>query len=169
MEKSNPASINVTDIMKDIREEIKKKGYSSDMLSFADVPLDVQDTDNMARFDTDILHSNVEYLSHSCTAKLGNPNTGNPFSRFFKRLAVRMLGFYLEPYADKQNSLNACTAQAQEQVELYIQESRMHSTRALLERIEMLELQQKNMHINMDQMQEQIRLLQDKLSEEEQE
>jgi len=45
----------------------------------------------------------------------------------------------------------------------------MHSTRALLERIEMLELQQKNMRINIDQMQEQIRLLQDKLSEEEQE
>ena len=33
-------SVNVEEIMSGIRAEIQEKGYSSDMLSFADVPAD---------------------------------------------------------------------------------------------------------------------------------
>ena len=58
-------------------------------------------------------------------------------------------------------------SQAQQQTEMYILESRMHSTKALLERIEELELQQKNNKIAMEQMQSQIALLQAKCSGEE--
>ena len=51
-------------------------------------------------------------------------------------------------------------------VELYIRESRMHSTKELLEKVEALELQQKNTKIAMEQMQAQIAALQAKLGEE---
>ena len=82
---------------------------------------------------------------------------------FFKKVIRKLVSFYVEPYAAEQSSLNANIAQAQTQIELYIQESRMHSTKVLLERIEELELQQKNAKIAMDQMQAQIAALQSKL------
>ena len=70
----------------------------------------------------------------------------------------------MEPYAAEQSSLNANIAQAEQQVELYIQESRMHSTKELLDKVEALELQQKNTKIAMEQMQAQIAALQAKLN-----
>ena len=52
----------------------------------------------------------------------------------------------------------------EQQVELYIRESRMHSTKELLDKVEALELQQKNTKIAMEQMQAQIAALQAKLN-----
>ena len=49
-------------------------------------------------------------------------------------------------------------------MELYIRESRMHSTKELLDKVEALELQQKNTKIAMEQMQAQIAALQAKLN-----
>ena len=49
-------------------------------------------------------------------------------------------------------------------MELYIRESRMHSTKELLDKVEALELQQKNTKIAMEQMQVQIAALQAKLN-----
>ena len=85
---------------------------------------------------------------------------------FFKKVLRKFMSFYVEPYAAEQSSLNANIAQAEQQVELYIRESRMHSTKELLEKVEALELQQKNTKIAMEQMQAQIAALQAKLGEE---
>ena len=145
MENQNTSPINVSEIMDGIREEIKEKGYSSDMLSFADVPSDIQ------------------YVNANHRVDPYRPISGNPVAVFFKKVIRKLVSFYVEPYAAEQSSLNANIAQAQTQIELYIQESRMHSTKVLLERIEELELQQKNAKIAMDQMQAQIAALQSKL------
>ena len=128
-------SVNVEEIMSGIRAEIQEKGYSSDMLSFADVPADPY-----------------------------RPLAGNPVAVFFKKVLRKFMSFYVEPYAAEQSSLNANIAQAEQQVELYIRESRMHSTKELLDKVEALELQQKNTKIAMEQMQAQIAALQAKLN-----
>ena len=167
MEKQTPVSINVSEIMEGIRAEIKEKGYSSDMLSFTDVPLDTENGGAAERFDIDVLHSSVQYYTANHTVELERSVSGNPVSRFCKKIIRRLVRFYAEPYAAEQNSLNACAAQAQAQVEMYIQESRMHSTKTLLDRIEVLELQQKNARLEIEQMQNQIQLLQKRQSEEE--
>ena len=69
------------------------------------------------------------------------------------------MSFYVEPYAAEQSSLNANIAQAEQQVELYIRESRMHSTKELLEKVEALELQQKHTKLAKEQKQAHIAAL----------
>ena len=147
-------SVNVEEIMSGIRAEIQEKGYSSDMLSFADVPTDADAGIYVERFDADMLRGNVQY----------RPLAGNPVAVFFKKVLRKFMSFYVEPYAAEQSSLNANIAQAEQQVELYIRESRMHSTKELLDKVEALELQQKNTKIAMEQMQAQIAALQAKLN-----
>lgn len=166
MENQTNSAINVSEIMEGIRAEIKEKGYSSEMLSFADVPGDADSRDYSERFDADMLHGNVQYVNANHRVDSYRPLSGNPIGVFFKKVIRKLVSFYVEPYAAEQSSLNANIAQAQSQIELYIQESRMHSTKALLERIEALELQQKNSKIAMEQMQAQIAQLQAKLEQE---
>ncbi len=166
MEKQFTDTVNVSEIMEHIRTEIQEKGYSSDMLSFSDVPLETEGDDPTDTFDMDALQNSLQYYNNHHTVPLERPLKGNPFTVLLKKIMRHFLRFYAEPYAAEQNSLNACTAQAQAQIGLYIQESRMHSTKALLERIEVLELQQKNTHLEIEQLQAQIRLLQKKCGEE---
>lgn len=167
MENQTNQSIDVSEIMEQIRTEIKEKGYSSDMLSFADVTNDADSDTSGERFDADMLRANVQYISTHHRVDPYRPLAGNPIAVFFKKVIRKLVSFYVEPYAAEQSSLNANIAQAQQQTEMYILESRMHSTKALLERIEELELQQKNNKIAMEQMQSQIALLQAKCSGEE--
>ena len=153
-------SVNVEEIMSGIRAEIQEKGYSSDMLSFADVPADADAGIYVERFDADMLRGNVQYISEHHRVDPYRPLSGNPVAVFFKKVLRKFMSFYVEPYAAEQSSLNANIAQAEQQVELYIRESRMHSTKELLEKVEALELQQKNTKIAMEQMQAQIAALQ---------
>ena len=147
-------SVNVEEIMSGIRAEIQEKGYSSDMLSFADVPADADAGIYVERFDADMLRGNVQYISEHHRVDPYRPLAGNPVAVFFKKVLRKFMSFYVEPYAAEQSSLNANIAQAEQQVELYIRESRMHSTKELLDKVEALELQQKNTKIAMEQMDE---------------
>ena len=126
-------SVNVEEIMSGIRAEIQEKGYSSDMLSFADVPADADAGIYVERFDADMLRGNVQYISEHHRVDPYRPLSGNPVAVFFKKVLRKFMSFYVEPYAAEQSSLNANIAQAEQQVELYIRESRMHSTKELLE------------------------------------
>ena len=121
-------SVNVEEIMSGIRAEIQEKGYSSDMLSFADVPADADAGIYVERFDADMLRGNVQYISEHHRVDPYRPLAGNPVAVFFKKVLRKFMSFYVEPYAAEQSSLNANIAQAEQQVELYIRESRMHST-----------------------------------------
>lgn len=158
--------VNVEEIMSGIRAEIKEKGYSSEMLSFADVPADADTGIYVERFDADMLRGNVQYISTHHRVDPYRPLSGNPVAVFLKKVLRKLMSFYVEPYAAEQSSLNANIAQAEQQIELYIRESRMHSTKVLQERIDELELQQKNTKIAMEQMQAQIAALQARLDEE---
>lgn len=158
-------SVQVSDIMEEIRAEIKEKGYTGDMLSFADVPMESEEGESAERFDTDLLRSSVQYYNAHHNVALDRPLTGNPVTVALKKLVRKCTRFYAEPYVREQNGLNACTSQFQTQMEMYVQESRAHNNKALLERIETLELQQKNTRLEMDKMQNQIRALQEKLDQ----
>ena len=63
MENQNRMPIDVSEIMESIRKEIKEMGYSSEMLSFADVHNDDTLEMELEQFDADMLHSDVQYLA----------------------------------------------------------------------------------------------------------
>ena len=79
-------SVNVEEIMSGIRAEIQEKGYSSDMLSFADVPADADAGIYVERFDADMLRGNVQYISEHHRVDPYRPLAGNPVAVFFKKV-----------------------------------------------------------------------------------
>lgn len=162
MEKQ-PGALDVSEIMEQIRADIKKKGYRSDMLSFADVPPEEEaETSPGERFDTDLLHAGVRYCSENHEIPLPEPPSG-----IMRRRAWESFRRFLEPYIEAQNALNENLAEIAIQMERYMLESRLQSPKAILDRLDALELRQRNAEMQMEQLQEQIRMLQERLEQEE--
>ena len=139
-------SVNIEDIMADIRSEIQKNGYQKEMLSFSDVPYAEQTADSADRFDYCI--------------EPEKELQGNFLVTAARKLARKMTRFYVEPIAEEQSAVNASLVQAMQEVELFIQESQEQNQQALHDRIEMLELQQKNNRLQIEQLREQVQALQ---------
>lgn len=156
-------SLNIEDIMSEIRADIREKGLTGDMLSFADIPCDANPRHRAEQFDPDQLQKNVSYVSDHFRLITENPLPGNGVSRFFKKVIRKMIRFYAEPIAEDQSALNANTAQAIQQLELYIQDAQAQSTAALAKRIEALELQQRNNRMEIDHLQKQVLSLTEQL------
>jgi hypothetical protein len=157
-------SLNIEDIMTEIRADIQEKGLTGDMLSFADIPCDANPRNRAEQFDPDQLQKNVSYVSDYFKLVTDNPISGGGLSRFFKKAIRKMIRFYAQPIAEDQSALNANTAQALQQLELYIQDTQAQSTVALSKRIEALELQQRNHRMEIDRLQQQVNLLSEQLA-----
>ncbi|MDD6268606.1 MAG: hypothetical protein PUA84_00925 [Oscillospiraceae bacterium] len=157
-------SLNIEDIMSEIRADIEEKGLSGDMLSFADIPCDANPRNYAEQFDPDQLRKNVEYVSDCFVLNTENELTGGSASRFFKKVIRKLIRFYAEPVADEQSNINANTAEALQQVELYIRDSQEQSTASLAKRIEALELQQRNNRMEIDRLQKQVISLNEQLA-----
>jgi uncharacterized coiled-coil protein SlyX len=106
----------------------------------------------------------VSYVSDYFKLVTDNPISGGGLSRFFKKAIRKMIRFYAQPIAEDQSALNANTAQALQQLELYIQDTQAQSTVALSKRIEALELQQRNHRMEIDRLQQQVNLLSEQLA-----
>ena len=96
-------SINVEQIMADIKREIKEKGLTSDMLSFEDIPYKktAQGGSPAEALDYVTAHYYVQPYQEF---------TGNPVKVFFKKALRRLMRFYIDPIVMEQNDLNANTA-----------------------------------------------------------
>ena len=160
-------AINIEDIMSEIRSDIQQKGLNSSMLSFADVPCDANPENLTESYDPDTLRSNVQYVSTQYQVQPYRTLTGNPILVFFKKVLRRLMRFYVEPIAQEQTYFNANTAQALQEMEMYIIDTQTHSNAALAARIADLELQQKNSRMQIDALTKQIESLQEQLAEKE--
>ena len=149
-------SVNIEDIMADIRSEIQKNGYQKEMLSFSDVPYAEQTADSADRFDSDVLRDHVQFAEEQYCIEPEKELQGN----FLVTAARKLTRFYVEPIAEEQSAVNASLVQAMQEVELFIQESQEQNQQALHDRIEMLELQQKNNRLQIEQLREQVQALQ---------
>ncbi len=157
-------SLNIEDIMSEIRAEIKEKGLSGDMLSFADIPCDANPRNPARQYDSDQLRKNISYVSDYFVLTTDNEIKGGALSRLFKKAVRKFTRFYVEPIADEQSAVNANTAQALQQLELYIMDSQEQSNIALSKRIDALELQQRNNRMEIDSLQKQVAFLSEQLA-----
>ncbi|MBQ8724921.1 MAG: hypothetical protein IJY74_04530 [Oscillospiraceae bacterium] len=158
-------SLNIEEIMSEIRADIQEKGLTGDMLSFADIPCDANPRNRAEHFDPDHLHKNVCYISDNFRLTTDNPIDGNPVLCLFKKAVRKFIRFYAEPIAEEQSAVNANTAQAVQQLELYIQDAQAQSTASLAKRIEALELQQRSNRMEIDKLQQQVIYLSDQLQQ----
>ena len=152
-------SINIEEIMSEIRADIKEKGLTGDMLSFADIPCEANPRNRAMKFDSAKLSRNVAYISD-------NKITGTPISRFFKKAIRKLIRFYTDPIAADQTALNANTAQAKQELELYIIDPQTQSSTTIVKRLDELELQQRNNRMEIDHLQKQVLALREQLEAE---
>ena len=93
--------INIEEIMKDIRREIAEKGYDSSMLSFDDVSLNSDLTDD----DLDMEES-LRYAKLNFEVEAYRKLPGNAAVVFVKKIFRKFMKFYIEPIVRDQNQLN---------------------------------------------------------------
>lgn len=158
-------SLNIEDIMSEIRADIKEKGLSGDMLSFADIPCDANPRNPAQQYDSDQLRKNIAFVSDYFALTTENEIKGGALSRFVKKVVRKLSRFYVEPIADEQSAVNANTAQALQQLELYIMDSQEQNNIALAKRMDELELQQRNNRMEIDSLQKQVAALNKQIAE----
>lgn len=100
-------NINIEDIMAQIRQEIAEKGYKDDEIKFNDIILSSVATPyNMQAYKEELekMAESRMVLSYRDVAS-DRPVIG-PIVTFFKKIARRIVAFYIEPIVDDQNKFN---------------------------------------------------------------
>lgn len=111
------STINVEEIMKEIRKEIAEKGYTSDMLSFEDVS---GITAVEVGYDDNEYRTIVEALNR-CAHVPWYRDLGQGGIRGFIKKVIRKLNtFLIAPMSDEQNVFNARTVQAVNQITVFM-------------------------------------------------
>ena len=96
--------INIERIMDDIKSEIDRKGYKSEMLSFQEVTGVVSQS---AELDEKSLIATLDVANSLCCVPFDPPLKGNPISKFFKKVIRKLIRFYIRPTVEQQNEFNA--------------------------------------------------------------
>lgn len=94
--------INVEEIMAEIRQEIKDKGYTPDMLSFRDPNAAVEE---YCEFDHDEFRDTIGFLEATKYVPWKNP-TGHGLKGFVKKVILKLVGPLIAPISDGQNTYN---------------------------------------------------------------
>jgi hypothetical protein len=104
------ANINIEEIMNQIRQEIRDKGYKDEEILFDDVILSSVATPyNMQSYKEELEKMVQNRLVLSYRDVSSDRKVVGPILTFFKKLFRRMIAFYIEPIVDDQNLLNECS------------------------------------------------------------
>jgi hypothetical protein len=124
-------TVNVNEIMKEIRNDIQEKGYTNDMLSFDDVIVDVG-TGQVTKFDKVKFNEEIFNINHEWNVQ------GGKVSVFFKKVIRRLVYFFVEPIVLAQDGFNASLVRMMNQMNCYIDEQN-EQIKELKEKIDELE------------------------------
>ena len=142
-------TIHIEEIMQNIRKEIKEKGLSSDMLSFEDVPYQKPDAAVNGAGSEEVKNSLV-YLNGHYNVQPYKPLGGNPLFVFIKKVLRKLMKFYIEPIVNDQNNFNANVVR----VLNAHQNTPAPDTDELMKRLEVLELNQKQLTLRVAALQQ---------------
>lgn len=159
-------TVNVEEIMREIRAEIKEKGLDSSMLSFEDVPMDgahavpAAVSPTGAGFDIAVLNDCAGYLEAHDQIDPYKPIAGNPVFVFVKKVIRKLLKFYMVPIISEQNAINRQVTNAVRQMSLYAGgNDRDINTAELMARLEELELRQEANKKEIEALRKQVAVL----------
>lgn len=142
-------NVNIEEIMQNIRKEIKEKGLSSDMLSFEDVPYQKPDAAVNGAGSEEVKNSLV-YLNGHYNVQPYKPLGGNPLFVFIKKVLRKLMKFYIEPIVNDQNNFNANVVRVLNAQ----QNTPAPDTDELMKRLEVLELNQKQLTLRVAALQQ---------------
>lgn len=115
-------TINVEKIMEEIREEIREKGYTPDLLSFDDISIDVQ-TLNTDEFNQLNFNEGMFAANHNWNVQTYHVYEGNPIKVLIKKVLRKMSYFFVTEVMIDQNKYNAAVIQSLNQIDLYMQKT----------------------------------------------
>lgn len=144
----NENNICIDDIMQQIKNEIKEKNLTSDMLSFDDVPYKTAEEMNLA--DKNILQDTEPasiYVNSHYYIQPYKELSGNPFAVFVKKVIRKLTKFYVEPITFEQNEFNVNVVRLINSLRNSENNRNADAEKSdkLLSRIEVLELKQKSL------------------------
>ena len=113
--------INIEDIMKEIRSDIKAKGYTNDLLSFDEAIIDSSDM-NANNFDPEKFKEYLDTANHEWQISSYRILMGNKIIVFFKKCLRKLMYFFVDPIVDSQNGFNATEVRLFNQLDCYIKE-----------------------------------------------
>lgn len=145
-------SINIEEIMAEIKRNIKEQGLTADMLSFEDVPYKKTAQGGSAAEAMDYLTSHY-YIQPYKELK------GNPIKVFIKKTLRKLMKFYVEPVVFEQNDFNANAVTVMRSLS-------DGKTADLTSKVETLELAQKELIIRLDKLERENAELRSKLHKE---
>lgn len=127
--------INIEKIMEEIRTEIKEKGYKESDLSFSDIPVRQDDTNEISElFSADRLISLVNAANTSTRVDFYRPITDGGLKGMIKKAIRKMMKPLLLPLCQEQEKYNSILVQTINQMKLYIeiQEKRIDDLESII-------------------------------------
>lgn len=149
-------TVNIEEIMQGIRQEIKDKGLTPDMLSFEDVPYRKPDAP-VNGAGTEEVQESLIYLNAHYNVQPYKPLGGNALVVFIKKVLRKLMKFYIEPIVNDQNQFNANV------VHVLNAQQDAPDMQELVKRLEVLELNQKQMALRMAALQQENAALRSRL------
>lgn len=147
--------INIEKIMDDIRNEIKEKGYTSDILDFEDT-VGISSGDDGDGYSEKRFSELVTYMSSSYAVPIAKPVSGSGIARFIKKIIGALTRFTLRPIVEHQSEYNSVSARAVNMLGAHVDEVSDASEK----RIAALELELQNAMKEIDRLREKIEELQ---------
>ncbi len=127
--------INIEQIMEEIRQTIKDRGYDREPLSFEEVELSKPVLQSLDSYDPDEFMHELDYLNHNWNNSWHVPVNGtNPVSVWVKKGIRKCTRFLLFPIVNFQNAYNASAIRCFNQIREYMAELEEYK-----KKIEMLE------------------------------
>lgn len=134
-------NINIEEIMAQIKQEIKDKNLTADMLSFEDVSYKkAVSAGNSASADE--VAECLKYLNTRYYVQPYKELKGNPVKVFVKKVIRKLVKFYVEPVVFEQNDINANTVTV---LNTLVKSSDGASADEINDRLETLELANKEL------------------------
>ncbi len=122
--------INIEEIMKEIRQNIKDRGYDKEPISFDEIEMPKAVMQNGEKYDEEVLLSELDFLMHNCSNSFHVPVNGrNPFTVFIKKVIRKLTRFIVIPLVDFQNAYNVSNLKCINQMKAYMAELEEYKTK----------------------------------------
>jgi len=114
--------INVEEIMEQIRENIKERGYDKIPLSFEDIKISDPVIKGDAKYDPNSFNKEMTYLNNNWNNDWNIPISGGGMRAKLKKVVRKVTRFIVAPIVSFQNEYNASNVRLMKQMECRIEE-----------------------------------------------
>lgn len=119
----NNIDINIEEIMEEIRQNIKERGYDKEPLSFEEIEMPQAVLQQGEGYHADVFLSELDFMNHNCLNQFHVPVAGrNPFSIFVKKVIRKVTRFIVLPLVNFQNAYNVSNLRCMNQMKEYMAE-----------------------------------------------